>query len=85
MKNCIGNIIPKVLRHELHILDQLFDWGLFKYYNSNYLIEIVHVLGPDLGVTYFFLANGIGSGRSPDSAAGLSRKFYYSLSRMTKC
>ena len=34
--------------------------------------------------TIFFLANGIGSGRSPDSAAGLSRKFYHSLSRMTK-
>ena len=32
----------------------------------------------------FFLANEIGSGRSPDSAAGLSRKFYHSLSRMTK-
>ena len=32
----------------------------------------------------FFLANEIGSGRSPDSAAGLSRKFYHRLSRMTK-
>ena len=32
----------------------------------------------------FFLANGIGNGRSPDSVAGLSRKFYHSLSRMTK-
>ena len=32
----------------------------------------------------FFLANGIGSGRSRDSAAGLSRKFYHCLSRMTK-
>ena len=32
----------------------------------------------------FFLANGIGSGRSRDSAAGLSRKFYHSLSRRTK-
>ena len=34
--------------------------------------------------TIFFLANGIGSGRRPDSAAGLSRKFNHSLSRMTK-
>ena len=32
----------------------------------------------------FFLANEIGSGRSPDSTAGLSRKFYHRLSRMTK-
>ena len=67
--------------------NQVFFKNYLKYFTNKQMVTGVHPASrrnQTSELPIFFLANGIESGKSLDSAAGLSRKFYHSLSRMTK-